>query len=132
LARHEVAARHYALLPSRAVEAGEIGVVKREIAKKRRQLPIRKLLAQAGHAIQAIKPVFMMSPISVAQYLEPGMLEFDVLLIDEASQVKPVDALGAMARSKQVIVVGDERQLPPTNFFSSTVLEFFSFQVLWW
>jgi very-short-patch-repair endonuclease len=117
-ARHEVAAKHYSMLPRQGTEAGEIGIVRREIAKKRRHLPIRKLLGQAGHAVQAIKPVFMMSPISVAQYLEPGVLEFDLLLIDEASQVKPVDALGAMARAKQVIVVGDERQLPPTNFFN--------------
>ncbi len=117
-ARRQVAATHYNSLPNRAAQAGEIAIVKREIAKKRRHLPIRKLLAQAGHAVQAIKPVFMMSPISVAQFLEPGVLEFDLLLIDEASQVKPVDALGSMARAKQVIVVGDERQLPPTNFFN--------------
>ena len=117
-ARRQVAAKHYAMLPNRIAQSGEIGIVKREIGKKRRHLPIRKLLAQAGHAVQAIKPVFMMSPISVAQFLEPGILEFDVLLMDEASQVKPVDALGAMARAKQVIVVGDERQLPPTNFFN--------------
>ena len=73
-------------------------------------MPVRKLLSKAGHAIQAIKPVFMMSPISIAQYLEPGVLEFDLLLIDEASQVEPVDALGAMARVKQVVVVGDDKQ----------------------
>ena len=117
-AREQVAQKHYEMLPNHNAHAGEIGVVRREIAKKRRNMPIRKLLAEAGHAIQAIKPVFMMSPISVAQFLEPGVLEFDVLLMDEASQVRPVDALGAMARAKQVIVVGDERQLPPTNFFS--------------
>ncbi len=59
----------------------------------------------------------MMSPISVAKYLEPGALEFDVLLIDEASQVQPVDALGAIARARQIVVVGDSKQLPPTKFF---------------
>ena len=69
-----------------------------QIQKKRRHLPIRKLISQAGRAVQAIKPVFMMSPISVAQYLEPGAIEFDLLLIDEASQVQPVDALGAVER----------------------------------
>ncbi len=120
-ARHQVAAKHYSMLPNRGAQSGEIGIVKREIAKKRRHMPIRKLLVEAGHAIQAIKPVFMLSPISVAQFLAPGVLEFDLLLIDEASQVKPVDALGAMARAKQIIVVGDERQLPPTNFFNKVV-----------
>ena len=60
----------------------------------------------------------MMSPISVAQFLEPGSVTFDLLLIDEASQVSPVDALGAMARAAQVVVVGDDKQLPPTRFFS--------------
>jgi superfamily I DNA and/or RNA helicase len=59
----------------------------------------------------------MMSPLSVAQFLEPGAVEFDLLVIDEASQVQPVDALGAIARSKQIVVVGDQKQLPPTNFF---------------
>ena len=60
----------------------------------------------------------MMSPISIAQFLEPGVLEFDLMLMDEASQVTPVDALGAIARSKQIVVVGDEKQLPPTQFFN--------------
>ncbi|TAN57999.1 MAG: hypothetical protein EPN20_16880 [Magnetospirillum sp.] len=60
----------------------------------------------------------MMSPLSIAQYLPPGLVEFDLLLIDEASQVMPVDALGAMARARQAVVVGDTRQLPPTNFFA--------------
>ena len=67
--------------------------------------------------IQRIKPVFLMSPISVAQFLPPGELEFDLLVIDEASQVKPEDALGSVARAKQIVVVGDQKQLPPTSFF---------------
>jgi len=53
-----------------------------------------------------------MSPLSVAQFLEPGAVEFDLLVIDEASQVQPVDALGAVARCKQIVVVGDDKQLP--------------------
>ena len=118
IARQEVARAHYVRLPKSGSAVGEVGLVRREIQKKRRHLPLRKLLAQAGRAVQAIKPVFMMSPISVAQYLEPGTTDFDVLLIDEASQVQPVDALGAISRAKQIVVVGDSRQLPPTNFFS--------------
>jgi very-short-patch-repair endonuclease len=117
LARHEVALAHYLRLPRSDGMVGEVGIVNQEINKKRRHLPLRQLLKKAGRAIQAIKPVFMMSPISLAQFLEPGHLEFDLLLIDEASQVQPVDALGAVARAKQIVVVGDDRQLPPTRFF---------------
>jgi very-short-patch-repair endonuclease len=123
LARQEVAWAHFQGLPAHGGDAGEVGIVRREIKKKRRLLPLRKLLQQAGHAVQATKPVFMMSPNSVAQYLEPGVLEFDLLLIDEASQVRPVEALGAIARAKQLVVVGDDRQLPPTRFFSRVVGE---------
>ena len=58
-----------------------------------------------------------MSPLSVAQFLKPGGLKFDILVMDEASQIEPVDALGAIARADQLVVVGDEKQLPPTAFF---------------
>ena len=98
---------------------GQLGILQREFAKRRRHLPIRQLMAQAGNAIQAIKPVFMMSPLSVATYLKPGGLEFDLVVFDEASQVKPVDALGALVRGSQSVVVGDDRQLPPTDFFNA-------------
>jgi len=121
LTRQQVALAHYRGLPTRGGDAGEVGLLRREMKKKRRHLPLRQLLGQAGHAVQAVKPVFMMSPISVAQYLEPGVLQFDLLLIDEASQVRPVEALGAVARARQMAVVGDERQLPPTQFFDRVV-----------
>ncbi|WP_182865989.1 DUF3320 domain-containing protein [Rhodopirellula sp. JC639] len=115
--RVDVAKKHHENLPARSADGGQVSVVMRETNKKRRHMPIRRLIKEAGHAIQKIKPVFMMSPLSVAQYLEPGAVEFDLLVIDEASQVQPVDALGAIARSKQIVVVGDQRQLPPTDFF---------------
>ena len=117
LAAAEVALAHFRGLPKGAADIGEMRVLLHEFNKKRRHLPIRKLIAQAGQAVQAIKPVFMMSPLSVAEFLAPGVLRFDLLLIDEASQVEPVDALGAVARASQVVVVGDDRQLPPTKFF---------------
>jgi hypothetical protein len=97
--------------------AGEMGVIRAEIGKKRRHLPIRRLLERAATAVQKIKPVFLMSPLSVAQFLPPGRTEFDLLVIDEASQVPPEDALGAVARARHIVVVGDDKQLPPTNFF---------------
>jgi very-short-patch-repair endonuclease len=94
-----------------------------EISKQKRHLPIRQLVRRAGHALQALKPCFLMGPLSVAQYLEPGGLEFDLVVMDEASQLKPEDAVGAIARGGQVVVVGDPKQLPPTSFFDRVMRE---------
>lgn len=98
--------------------AGDMAIIRQELNKKKSHLPVRKLLNKSGLAIQELKPVFLMSPMSLAQYVAPGSLMFDLILIDEASQVRPEDALGAIARAKQVVVVGDDKQLPPTNFFN--------------
>ena len=98
---------------------GQLGILMHEFEKRVRHLPIRRLMAKAGRAMQAIKPVFMMSPMSIANYLPPGAMKFDLVIFDEASQVKPVDALGAILRGKQLVVVGDSKQMPPTRFFDS-------------
>jgi Protein of unknown function (DUF4011)/REase_MTES_1575/AAA domain/Transcription elongation factor, GreA/GreB, C-term len=95
----------------------EMALVNHLIPQQRPRVPVRKLLRQAGRAVQALKPCFMMSPHTVAQFLEPGALRFDIVVMDEASQLKPEEALGAVARGKQLIVVGDPNQLPPTVFF---------------
>ena len=113
----EVVHSHHRRIPPGG-GVGPVGILRGEIAKKTRHLPIRQLMQKAGPIIQALKPVLMMSPLSVAQFLPPGKLTFDLLVMDEASQIQPVDALGAIARCRQVIVVGDERQLPPTRFFA--------------
>ena len=118
--RARVAHIHWDALPQYD-GGGQLGILRREFAKKRRYLSVRELVDRAGNAIQAIKPVFMMSPLSVAKYLKPGAMEFDLAVFDEASQVRPVDALGALLRAKQVVVVGDDKQLPPTNFFSASI-----------
>jgi very-short-patch-repair endonuclease len=89
-----------------------------EVGKQKRLIPLRQLFDRAGAAVQALKPCFMMSPLSVAQYLKPTGPRFDLLVIDEASQMRPEDALGAIARSGQIVVVGDPKQLPPTAFFA--------------
>ncbi|MGO9012863.1 MAG: DUF3320 domain-containing protein [Bryobacteraceae bacterium] len=115
-----LAAKQAQALPSGG-GSGEIGILWREFEKRSRFLPIRTVMLKAGHAIQSIKPVFMMSPLSIANYLPPGALTFDLIIFDEASQVKPVDALGAIVRGQQVVVVGDSKQLPPTSFFDSLV-----------
>lgn len=116
LNRAHVAHQHWQGLPP-IVRTGQMRVLSREFQKKRRHRPIRKLMADAGQAIQKIKPVFMMSPLSVATYLPPGVLNFDLVVFDEASQVRPVEAYGAILRANQAVVVGDQRQLPPTHFF---------------
>jgi very-short-patch-repair endonuclease len=110
---------HITSLPKPTSSNGQIGVLWREFEKKARYLPIRKLIQKAGNVVQAIKPVFMMSPLSVANFLPPGTVQFDLVIFDEASQVKPADALGAIVRASQAVVVGDSKQLPPTSFFES-------------
>jgi len=123
LARQQVAQVHREGIPQRGGAAGPTAILMGEMARKKSHLPIRQLMERAAPAIQALKPVFMMSPLSVAQFLPPGSVKFDLLVIDEASQVQPIDALGAIARAKQIVVVGDERQLPPTRFFSKALGE---------
>lgn len=118
--RARLAAAHWSSLPGPAAY-GQVGILRRECAKKSRHLPIRRLMEQAGAAVQAAKPVFLMSPLSVAAFLPAGTLSFDLVVFDEASQVRPVDALGSIVRGRQLVVVGDEKQLPPTSFFDTMV-----------
>ena len=96
-----------------------LGKLKKEISKKRKIKSIRKILNESCDVISLIKPCFMMSPLSIAQYLDPQIYEtyFDYIIFDEASQIKIEDAIGAMLRGKKYIVMGDTKQLPPTNFF---------------
>jgi very-short-patch-repair endonuclease len=98
-------------------EITEMALLRAEMNKQRRHIPIRQLLLRAGKALQTLKPCFMMGPLSVAQYIAPGSLKFDLVIMDEASQMRPEDAIGALARSGQAVVVGDPKQLPPTSFF---------------
>lgn len=113
--RSQILKKHLENLPKGAV--GEMGLIRGELAKKRRHKSIRYLMNHAGNMISRIKPIFLMSPISVAQFLPPEKMEFDLLVMDEASQVRPEDALGSIVRAKQIVVVGDQKQLPPTSFF---------------
>jgi hypothetical protein len=122
LTRAEAARAHAERVRQVRDNAPAMTVIRGEMEKKRGHLPVRELLTRASQAVQQIKPIFMMSPLSVAQFLAPphGLrpgLSFDLLVVDEASQVEPVDALGAIARCRQVVVVGDDRQMPPTRFF---------------
>lgn len=98
----------------------ESALLDKELQKQKRHIPIRQLVKRASQALKAMKPCFMMSPMSVAQYLQPGEVSFDLVVMDEASQLKPEDALGSIARAKQLVIVGDPKQLPPTTFFDRT------------
>lgn len=86
--------------------------------QQRPRMPVRKMLTRTGSSIQSLKPCFMMGPQAVAQYLAPGAIKFDLVIMDEASQLKPEEAIGSVARGGQLVVVGDPKQLPPTSFFS--------------
>lgn len=102
---------------TRVGDLTEMALLKHEVNKQRAHIPIRHLLKRAGKTVQALMPCFMMSPKSVAQYLDSDGLRFDLLVIDEASQMKPAEAMGAVARCSGMVVVGDPRQMPPTSFF---------------
>lgn len=105
---------------ARAINYTGGALLHREMEKKTRHISIRNLVARAGDAMIAYKPCFMMSPMAVAKYIPPGSLQFDIVVMDEASQVKPQDALSCFARGKQIVVVGDSKQLPPTSFFEKS------------
>jgi very-short-patch-repair endonuclease len=100
-------------------DLSEQSLIEHEIDKTRRHIPIREMFKRAGNSIQSLKPCVMMGPQAVAQYLPPGHLHFDLVVMDEASQMRPEDALGAIARGSQLVVVGDPRQLGPSSFFAS-------------
>lgn len=104
----------------RVGEYTEMGLIRHEIGKKSRHCKTRDLMTRAGRAVQALKPCFLMSPLSLARYLPAATMEFDMVIMDEASQIKPEDAIGAILRAKQLVVVGDPKQLPPTSFFDQT------------
>jgi len=98
----------------------ELGLLRRELQKKTRHVPVRQLMQRLPSLLPKLKPCLLMSPLSVAQYLDAGHSQFDVVVFDEASQIPVWDSVGAIARGQQLVVVGDTRQLPPTSFFSKS------------
>ncbi len=96
----------------------EWGVLKREMQKKRAHKPLRELIRLMPEAIPKLTPCLLMSPLSIAQYLSAETTQFDLVVFDEASQIPVWDAIGAIARGKQVVMVGDPKQMPPTSFFN--------------
>jgi len=92
--------------------------LKNESKKQRQQKSIRQFIKETGDLVTALKPCWMMSPLSVSEYIDPATPKFDVVIFDEASQIRTEEAVSAIMRAKQVIVVGDDRQLPPTFSFT--------------
>jgi very-short-patch-repair endonuclease len=101
----------------------EIAVLKREAGRRRGHLPIRRLFEKIPNLLIRLKPCFLMSPLSVSQFLPSSVLKFDLVVFDEASQICTEDAVGAIYRGNQLVVAGDNRQLPPTAFFQQGIAE---------
>ena len=96
------------------------GVLRHQMQLKRPRIAVRELIAQMGEAVGQLTPCLMMSPLSVSQFLSAGDQMFDLVVFDEASQITVPDAIGAIARGRNAIVVGDPKQMPPTNFFNKS------------
>lgn len=120
----EILIEHYKRMPKINDDTLSMSILRREFQKKRNQMPIRKLFSKTKDIVSKIKPIFMMSPISVASFLPPKDIVFDLVVFDEASQVRPVEAFGALLRAKQIVVVGDSKQLPPTTFFDTMTYKY--------
>jgi very-short-patch-repair endonuclease len=105
-----------------SLPGSEVSILRREAAKRRRHMSLRRLFRQTFTAIQAIKPCWLMSPMSVSHFLQSEHT-FDLVIFDEASQMRPEDSIPALYRGRQAIVCGDSRQLPPTPFFEARVLD---------
>ena len=117
LAQAELVRRLVDRLPDLHAPGDEMATVRRQLQLQRRHMPPRKLFATLPTVLKRIKPVVLMSPQSVARFLDPSLDAFDAVVFDEASQIPPWDAIGAIARGRQAIIVGDSKQLPPTSFF---------------
>lgn len=111
------------------VDKGRVGdftegaLINHELGLRRSRTSLREVTHRAARALQALKPVWMMSPTSAAQYIRPNSVVFDLLVIDEASQMRPEFAVSAIMRAQQIVVVGDANQLPPSDFFASATMD---------
>lgn len=102
-----------------SIKDSEMGILKKAIKTNGRMMSLRRLFDQIPTLLRKLCPCMLMSPISVAQYIDPSLPKFDLVIFDEASQLPTSEAVGTIARGENVVVVGDPKQLPPTNFFSS-------------
>lgn len=123
LTKKELYARLAARIPSLTMEAtsnSEVGILKRNIANGGRGTSIRKIIDQIPMLLPKLCPCMLMSPLSVAQFIDLNTAKFDLVIFDEASQMPTSEAVGSIARGDSLVVVGDPQQMPPTSFFSSS------------
>ena len=104
--------------PDGVAKGSGFGILKHELAKQRRHKPVRQLAEEMGADFTRLAPCMLMSPLSIAQYLPASSELFDIVIFDEASQITPWDAVGSIGRGRQLVVAGDQKQMPPTTFFS--------------
>lgn len=104
--------------PDINIPGSPMGFLRDQITRQRGHRSVREIIHKLGEQNQQLKPCMMMSPLTVAQYLDVVDTHFDIVIFDEASQIKTCDAIGAIARAPQTIIVGDSKQLPPTSFFA--------------
>ena len=104
------------LLP---VPGSEVEAVYRQAMLKSRHRPLRQLFAETARLLPRVKPCLLMSPMTVSQFLAGTGLTFDLVVFDEASQMPPEDAVASFWRGRQIIIAGDDQQLPPTDFFQA-------------
>ena len=126
LSKRELYCRLAARVPSLTMEAAansEVGILKRNILNGGRGVSIRRIIDQIPTLLPKLCPCMLMSPISVAQYIDLNADKFDIVIFDEASQMPTSEAVGAIARGKALVVVGDPKQMPPTSFFSSSQVD---------
>ena len=126
LTKQELVARLSAQIPvlnTGVSGSSEIGILQRTIKSNGRMKPVRKLFEEIPNLLRKLAPCMLMSPLSVAQYLDPKFPAFDLIVFDEASQLPTSEAVGVIARGKELIVVGDPKQLPPTSFFTSNQVD---------
>ena len=126
LTKEEMFAKVASGLPALQKEAShssEVGILQRNIRNGCRGISLRSFFSSIPNLLHRMCPCMLMSPISVAQYIKADGMKFDLVIFDEASQMPTCEAVGAIARGKEIIVVGDPKQLPPTTFFTSNTYD---------
>jgi very-short-patch-repair endonuclease len=126
LTRKEIFCRLAAQIPNfskEVAQSSELGILQRAIRSGGRGISIRKLIERIPNLLPRLCPCMLMSPISAAQYLDPKRALFDIVVFDEASQLPTCKAVGALARGKNAVIVGDPKQMPPTTFFMTNTID---------
>lgn len=126
LTKQEIYAKLASNIPSFTQEAtynSEVGILQRNIKNNARGVSLRRLFDQIPTLLSRMCPCMLMSPISVAQFIDIDSDKFDLIIFDEASQMPTYEAVGAIARGRNMVIVGDPKQMPPTSFFMTNAVD---------